>query len=436
MGLISKTATMHWSPGNKSSYLSKGYIFTKMKDPFEVKCEDLNVSSRSLVEVKCDCEDCKSPYLKPMQWSSYYKSVKEDGKYYCHGCAHTLFSGESLRRTLLIKSGCISETNPQLIKYFVNKEDAEKYSMFSGAKVDIKCPDCGFIKKNMSISHLSMRGFSCQKCGEKISYPEKIIFNVLDQLGIDFKTQLSKTNFKWCLDYKYDFYIPSLNIILEANGNQHYNRGFNIIKANKKARTLQEEQDNDKIKQSIALENGIRDYIIIDCRKSELEFIKTNIYNSRLDKLFDLSTVVWDKCEEYARSNLIKAACDLWNIKTNNIQEIMDKLKISRSTTKRYLSQGFKLGWCDYNLLKESKKNMIEGHKKCYKKVICLTTGEIFNSSKEACLKYGMITARICDTLKGRSKSAGKSYLGEPLKWMYLKDYEQLKDNITIQEAI
>jgi len=86
MGLISKTAVVTWNGNNKQRYVDKGYEFTKLKDKFEVKVEDLSVGAVVLVDVKCDCEDCKSPMLKTMGWINYVKYVKKDGKYYCDIC--------------------------------------------------------------------------------------------------------------------------------------------------------------------------------------------------------------------------------------------------------------------------------------------------------------------------------------------------------------
>src|SRR5574344_202584 len=46
------------------------------------------------------------------------------------------------------------------------------------------------------------------------------------------------------------------------------------------------------------------------CRKSELEYIKNNIFESKLNEIFDLSKIKWDECEEFALSNRVKEACD------------------------------------------------------------------------------------------------------------------------------
>ena len=69
--LLTKTVKLNWHPKIKKHYEEKEYIYTKMGDEFEVKVEDLTKGSNVKVLVKCDCEDCKQPYLKPMPWKRY-----------------------------------------------------------------------------------------------------------------------------------------------------------------------------------------------------------------------------------------------------------------------------------------------------------------------------------------------------------------------------
>lgn len=73
-------------------------------------------------------------------------------------------------------------THPHLIKYLINKinkKDTIKYSYGSKKKILIKCPFCNYEKK-LDFNTLSDQGFSCPKCSDGISYPEKFIFNVLE----------------------------------------------------------------------------------------------------------------------------------------------------------------------------------------------------------------------------------------------------------------
>lgn len=56
------------------------------------------------------------------------------------------------------------------------------------------------------------------------------------------------------------------------------------------------------------------------------------------------------------------------------------------------------------------------------RKVKCVTTGEVFNTMKEACEKYNISNQNISKCCRGRLKSAGKHPVtGEKLKWKYVE---------------
>lgn len=121
----------------------------------------------------------------------------------------------------------------------------------------------------------------------------------------------------------------------------------------------------DTTKDKLAKENGY-DVIRINCEKSELEFIKRNILDSKLSELFDLSKSDWLKAEEFALSNRVKEACDLWNSGVESTKEIGDIMKLSRVTTCKYLKRGQLLNWCNYNPKEEAHKALkfINSHNK------------------------------------------------------------------------
>ncbi|WP_297419595.1 zinc-ribbon domain-containing protein [Clostridium sp.] len=123
--LISKEKIkLKWTPSNKFHYESKGYVYTKFGDEFEVKLEDLSKGSNVKVEVKCDCEDCKNPYLKPITWNNYKRYVHEDGKYYCKSCVNKLFGGKTRIKNKL-KNGKVESFGYWLIKNLSLKQAIE-----------------------------------------------------------------------------------------------------------------------------------------------------------------------------------------------------------------------------------------------------------------------------------------------------------------------
>ena len=299
-------------------------------------------------------------------------------KYHCNVCYWN--EGWIEERNLKNGNGCsccgnktvvkgindIATTNPELIKYFVNEEEGYNYTYSSNKKVLCKCPNCNY-KKEMKICDLYYKGFSCHQCSDGISYPEKIMYNLLKQLKEnklikDFIYQYSKTNSKWCSKYRYDFYFKLNNeqYIIETHGGQHY------CNKTKFKRTLEEEQQNDKNKYNLAILNGIKpnNYIVIDCRLSNLDFIKNNIINSRLNEIFNLNNIDWIKIGQYSEKSLVKEICDYWYLHDNINNEGLTTdyvgyvFNTTRNTIINYLKKGMKLGWCNYDINKERIKGI------------------------------------------------------------------------------
>lgn len=216
----------------------------------------------------------------------------------------------------------------------------KKYSPNSNQKIIIKCPDCGK-EKCITINNLLHQGLSCI-CGDGRSYPNKFIYEFLQQVGVEYIPEYSP---KWANNKIYDIYIPSLNCIIENHGMQHYDGCFERCGG----LSLSEEQENDKLKQSIALKNGIKNYVILDCRKSKLEWIKNSIANSILFDLFnvDEKDIDWNQCDKAFKQNLIKTSSDLWNDGLK-IKDISIKLNKSRHTISSYLCKAKNFGWCEY----------------------------------------------------------------------------------------
>lgn len=240
---------------------------------------------------------------------------------------------------------------PEIVKYLVNKSDAN-LSFGSHKKVMTRCPGCGN-ERLMEIESLYKQGYNCAKCGDGVSFPEKFLSCALEQLNVNFIKQLSSAQLTWCDKYKYDFYMPEECVIIEAHGEQHYKDSFSKMGG----RTAKDEQDNDERKEGLAKKHGINFYIVLDCRHSEIEWIKNSILNSQLAEIYDLSNIDWKQCEEFATSNLIKEVCNYWSehngLTTSDLAKIF---KTVHKTIWQYLRQGAKLGWCNYSAENERAK--------------------------------------------------------------------------------
>ena len=285
-----------------------------------------NVRSYTYRCLKCGYS-CGEYYRRGKHYDSY--SIAEKGLDLGNGCFLCSKNGAVAPDINSIKA-----TAPDLTKFIVNDVDSLQYTDHSGQTIDCKCPDCGKLFRR-KVFKIAEYGVPCA-CGDCFSYPEKFVFSVLSQLGIDFETQhyIDGSNFR------YDFYIKNINTIIEVNGIQHY-------KVKWKSRS---EPENDAKKKEYAYTNGFNDdtYLIIDCHESNCEFIKQSILTSKLSEYFDLSVIDFSQCSSFATSNLAKVACEHWN-NGLNVQEIAQVMKIHKHTVMKYLRQGKDANWCEYN---------------------------------------------------------------------------------------
>lgn len=231
----------------------------------------------------------------------------------------------------------IATTNTEMIEYFVDTNDAFKYTKSSGKAIKMHCLECGN-EKMLNINTLYGSGFSCNKCGDGFSYPNKFMFNILDQLNINFESEYSPD---WISPKRYDFYLINHKFIIEMDGAFHSNDN----KMN--GQTKEESEGIDNYKEKIANNYNIN-VIRIDSKISDLEYIKNKILDSRLSMIFDLSNINWIQCHEFALSNRVKEACELWNNGKTTI-EISKYMKIANGTIVRYLTNGKMLNWCNYD---------------------------------------------------------------------------------------
>lgn len=231
-------------------------------------------------------------------------------------------------------------------KYIKNEKDKNRY-IKSHEYIECMCPFCGTTKK-MMLSNLK-RYFSCDACSDGFSFPEKFMLNVLNQLNIEYETQISSKTLRYVGDKRYDFYLPNHNIIIEVHGEQHYGNAF---------RDYRYEHENDMIKYDLAVLNGFeynKNYFIINSSKSTLEWMKKNIIET-LGCLFDLSNVNWEQCLDYACSNLQHQVWEWWRIHDNENKEVVgikDVKKcfpeLSHDTIGDYLRNGNDCGQCIYD---------------------------------------------------------------------------------------
>lgn len=298
------------------------------------------------------------------------------------GCGCPVCSGNVIGDGPEYKNSIWSSEYREYFSKYMNENQMKTHMPNTHKKIRISCPDCGS-HKNISPNTLLTSGLGCMCKGGR-SYPNKFMYSLLNQLHIEF---IPEKSFCWSDRRVYDIYIPSLQCIIENHGIQHYSESFQNVSN----RSLKEERENDFYKEKIALENGIENYIVIDCRYSDIDWIKAAILSSSLPSLlnFNESDIDWSCCDKFASSSIIKTACDLWNDGLL-IKEISDKLNINRNTIVAYLKKGANLGLCDYSLEKSRKRADKDRNKNRRNKVIRLSDCIVYDSIVEAANKNNM----------------------------------------------
>lgn len=308
---------------------------------------------------------------------------------------------DNIAKKYISEINSIPTTDSWMIPYFQGGyEEAKQYSYCSNKKIIAKCPDCGRIKtKPISINTIHKTHSIGCICGDGISYPQKYMYMVLEQLQVPFEMEFSPD---WINGRRYDFKILTEDIIIETDGGLGHGHKTNLYK------NYQESLKIDEYKDMMALKNGI-EVIRIDCLYSECDYIKNSIINSKLNQLYNLSIVDFEKCHLFACSNMIKTVCQYYeNNRNKTREEIASTFHISKCTVGRYLKKGIKMGFPKYI-------------PSFYVKVRCLNTGYIFNTMTDAakwCNLRSASSISNCCLMKKNYKTAGKHPItGERLKW-------------------
>lgn len=348
-----------------------------------IKIIDKYINSGTPITHQCLIDGCK--------WPARPRDILRG-----HGCP--VCSGHTIGPAPDYKNSIWSSQYREYFGHYMSEEQMKHYSPQSSQVIEVTCPDCG-IKKEIKISVLFRRGLCCI-CGDKVSFANKFVFNVLKQIGVSVTMEYSP---KWAEGRKYDDYLSDYNLIIENHGRQHYEE------CGMTKRTLVEEQENDLLKQQMAQHNHISNYIILDCRNSTKEHIKKSIMESELPFIlhFMETDIDWDRASMFAHSSLIRKAADLFN-SGKHAKEISEILCVDRSTICNWLHIATKLNLCDYNPQIEHKLAHI-------KKVLCIELNKTFDSLVDAACYFHTTSANIHRCLNSRYNSTACGY-----HWQYI----------------
>lgn len=272
-----------WAPSNCAHYIEKGYKFTKMRSKLTVKAEDLPKSSIAKVKVECDycgkiilknycnytkeiqkynissCNDCKGNKIKktnnekvksrqidifkqlcknkgyiPLSSENDYCNMNTPLRFICPehgeqtiylgnlkmGCGCKICGNKSISDSLRLSPEEVSNTiNSINNSILLNPED---YVASHIRNLKVKCGTCGKIYITSLKNYKWINTGKCPKCDHAQSRGENKIENYLIKENISFIAEKKFPDCKDKLPLPFDFYIPSLNLCIEYDGEQHY----------------------------------------------------------------------------------------------------------------------------------------------------------------------------------------------------------------------
>ncbi len=245
---------------------------------------------------KQGCPKCANVYVPTTEEFIKKMNILHKNKYNYSKCVYKgsnkkikiicPIHGEFLQRVAEHRTGCGCKKCVQCHNWNT-KEYIEKAKKIHGneydyskteyknarTKIKIICPIHGMFEQRPN-SHLN--GCGCSVC--KISHGESKILQFLIKNKIDYITEKS---FLGCKNpktgglLKYDFYIPSKNLLIEFDGAQHFRQTWlkNFITCDADLKSI---QYRDKIKTKFAKNNGIKLLRIPYTKIKSTEKILTN----------------------------------------------------------------------------------------------------------------------------------------------------------------
>lgn len=359
---------------------------------------------------KFHCNVCGYENWKPES------SINDSHKYGCPKCHNSLCK-------VVEGVNDIPTSAPWMVPYFIGgEEEAKKYSKSSKNRIDMVCPTCGRIHKNVKIQYLNYHKKLNCVCQDSMSYPNKFMYFFFEQLGVKFRIE---QGFPWSENKIYDDYIElddGKTLICENHGGWHYTK--NPLKHKM---TLEDQQRNDQHKEDMAKANGIDYYVVLDCRESTKEWIVNSIMNSQLAELFDLSKVDFDQCDKDSSRNILFEVC---RYKKEHPElfatDIAKVFHINEGTVRLYLNKGNNLGLCQYDSSKEQKRKgrMLRGNTEDSRPVECIDTGIVYHSASLFSDEYKNRTGVNINVGNIQSVCSGKRNHTRNLHFRYITKQE------------
>lgn len=256
------------------------------------------------------------------------------------------------RRKVVKGINDIATTDPWMIGFFQNIEDAYTYSSNSGKKLPVKCKYCGR-NRNSPMSPNSIfrsHGVSCP-CKDKVSFPNKVIFAIMEQLKekgeiIDFKRELKISDGHKNFSIDMAFYDRKLHQYF-VEMDSKFGHGYEVTGGIAK-KDIFDTLLTDYTKDELAEKYNAK-MIRIQIYKNEKEYVIEQLNNSILPKIVNFNLIDWDRVFRFAYGNIVKTICDYKKENPNAFSSETGKIfGLCKETISKYWQYGNSVGWCNF----------------------------------------------------------------------------------------
>lgn len=278
--------------------------------------------------------------------------------------------------------------NENIRKFIVDVEEAKRTAPFHNKPITVRCPkpNCQTVKKVTPNSLSTKEHISCNTCASYLKMPEKIFYQYLLFRNSYEDKHITFEDF----NREFDF-MDKFGNLYEVNGEQHYSQSNSSSWKDAYNRSVI--SDNEKVEYC---KNKNINLTFIDCRKSNFNFIITNIQealndNLTTDEILTIKNNVMkmdedldDMLKEFADGVPVQILNEKYDMKEHTIYSLANRFGIKRNNN--------------------------------FVRVRCITTGKVFNTVSDAGRTYNIPTTNISKACRGTCRTAGQLN-GVKLEW-------------------
>lgn len=299
-------------------------------------------------------------------------------------------------------------THPEVAALLMDDQLTRQVDKKSDTYMGWVCPTCQLEIYHKQVKSVVRNGLSCIYCAPSYSFGAKFVYAVLWQLDLDVCYEYQP---KWAMGKRYDLYVPKDGVIVEVHGLHHYQDVFAVD--SHRATAI-----SDTFKKEIAEGQGIKNYVELDCRYSEHEWIEKQVRRSVLATKYDLDQVDFKLCLLFALGKVGERICHLWE-NGLPLAEIVQQVQGNRTQVRTTLMRGTYLNLCTYS----AEEGLKRGRNSLKKNIVLLNTGELFAGLKETARKFKLNAVALANACKDGGYLGHDKRTGLLWQWGYEAEY-------------